>query len=150
MSMYEIFGTDQSLEKEGVWQEYHSSKDGKPVFRVKLARSSENNVALTSRLETLFKPYRRAADTGLLPMEKKKEITRQAFAETVIKGWQTFRGDAYVDGIEAKGGEDLLPVTPANIIETFKKLPDLFTDLQSHSFDMSTYMQVNREEDAKN
>lgn len=149
MSMYEIFGTDQSLEKEGVWQEYHN-KEGAPVFRVKLARSSENNTALTARLETLFKPFRRAAESGLMPMEKKKELTRQAFAETVIKGWETWREDKWVAGIEQKGTGDLLPVNPINIIATFKALPDLFTDLQQHSFDMSSYMQANREEDAKN
>lgn len=145
--MYSLFKTDQELEKEGIWQEYFS--DGKPVFRVKVARSGENNTALVSRIEALFKPHRRAIEIGTFPLERKKDLSRIAFAEVIIRDWQVYRNDEWVTGIESETGE-ILPFNAHNVVEVFKKLPDLQVELQSFSFDMSAFMSANRESDAKN
>lgn len=149
MSMYSMFETDQDLEREGVWNEFYNN-EGEPMFRVKLARSSESNTALLARMEFLFKPHRRAESQGLMPLALKRDLTRQAFADTVVRDWNVRRGDEWVRGIEQKDSEELLPVSSTTIEATLKALPELFSALQAYSFDMSQYMEVNREEDAKN
>ena len=149
MSMYQSFETNPDLEKEGVWNEIYDKTTGEKSFRVKLAHASASNTALKSRLEALYKPHRRLKEMGALSIEKETEIVRQAFAETVVKAWETWSEGEWKPGIEAKDGS-ILPFNAKNVIEVLTALPVVFTLLQGSSFEMDVYLKGNREEDAKN
>jgi hypothetical protein len=147
--MYKSFETNSEIEKDGVWNEIPDRDTGEKDFRVKLAHASTTNTALKTRLEALYKPYRRLKEMGALSVDKETEIVRQAFAETVVKGWETYKEGEYKSGIEGKDGT-LLPFNAANVLQVLTALPAVFTMLQTFSFDMDAYRQFNREEDAKN
>lgn len=146
--MYDLFETDKDLERNGVWYDYGA-------FRVKLRFAGGANKAYLSLLETTMKPYRRAIDQGLLPPERLQALLQEVFSKTMVAAWQIAIIDAetgevsWKDGIEAKDGT-ILPVTPENIIATFRNLQSLFTDLIEQGSKTANYRLATLEDDAKN
>ena len=141
--MYDLFETDQNLEKDGVYIDYGS-------FRVKLARSGGANKRYGKILEAKAKPYRRAIQTKTMDNELAERMMMDAFVETCIIAWET-----KIDEDEWKSGildedKSLQPFKKENVIKVFKRLPDLFIDLSEQATTLSNYRIGELEEDAKN
>ena len=68
MSLYSQFGTDKTVEKEGVFLQYGTTKDGKPI-QIKICRAGGANTAYNRAMEAKTKPYRRQLQNGTLDME---------------------------------------------------------------------------------
>ncbi len=116
-----MFKADPSLEKDGVWLEYGEA-DGKPV-RILIARAGGANTAYTKRLEALVKPYRRQIQTETIDPEQVQKLLKQAYAETVVLGWENVT--------DAEGNP--LPFSAANVVKLFTELPDLWQDVQEQA-----------------
>ena len=149
MNMYDQFGVDQNLETSGIWIDYDS-------FRVLVARAGGSNKKYMSYAELKTKPFRRALQAGTMTNERSQALLYDIYAKTVILDWETADGVDEKDGLTKwkKGIQDregnILPVTPENLIATFKALPDLFTDLQQAAESMSLFRKEEVEADAKN
>ena len=141
--MYQLFQTDETLEKDGVYIDYGT-------FRVKLARSGGANKRYGRILEAKAKPYRRAIQTKTMDNELAEKMMMDAFVETCIIAWEI-----KIDDNEWKSGvlsEDktLQPFNKQNVLKVFDKLPDLFIDLSEQATTLSNYRIGELEEDAKN
>lgn len=146
MGLYDIFATDENLEKTGVWFDYGD-------FRILAGFSGGGNKKYTTYAEKKFKPLRRAIETGAMGNERSMAVLIDVFAETVIYGWQTKQTvdgeEQWADGIESRTGE-ILPFTKENVRSTLTALPNLFSDLQTQCSMISNYRNRDMEAEAKN
>lgn len=147
MGLYGTFATDGDLEKTGVWFDYGD-------FRVLAGFSGGSNKKYTAYAEKMFKPLRRAIDTGSLGNERSLSVLIEVFSHTIIFNWETKQKDEsgiehWVQGIENKEG-DLIEFTKENVIITFTALPNLFADIQSQCAMISNYRNRDLEEESKN
>lgn len=129
MSLFNTFKTDEALEKEGILLQYgHVKKaDGKPDLKrpinIRISRAGGANTAYLRRAEAVLKPYRRQIQSDTMDRSLIDDITRQLFAETVVKGWEN---------VQDENGNDI-PFTVENCVDLFTKLPDLFADVQEQA-----------------
>lgn len=146
MSMYKTFRTDESLEKTGIYLDYSS-------FRVLVARAGGANRAFNKAIEAKTKPYRRAIQSDLMDREKLVDLVRQAFVETCVLGWEVKQGEGdeakWVPGIENENGE-IVPFTKAAVVDAFRKLPDLYDDIQEQAAKAALFRAELQEADAGN
>lgn len=142
MSMYKNFRTDPAVEAQGIVHDYGD-------FRITVARSGGGNRAFAKALEAKTQPYRRAIATGTMDAERSLQIYHEVFAETVVKDWEVKVDGEWKQGIEGPDGS-LLPFTVANVVATFKALPDLFLDIKEQSEKTRLFLADVRETDAKN
>ncbi len=143
MSMYAQFETDPVLEsKTGVIVDYTS-------FRVTLARAGGANKRHNRVLEKAAKQHRREIQADTFTLEQNNSLQQKVYAETVILNWETLVDGKFKKGIEDRDGK-LLPVTPENIIATFKALPELFGELQDQATKFGNYKKILQEADSKN
>lgn len=158
MSLFSEFKTDKELEAKGV-QFTYTAGDGKPIFRVRLARSGGGNKKYDQVRERVFAPYRRLSK---LTDEMQREIALTVFAEAVVVAgtWETCV--RYIDddeaqtvrytwkpGLESETGE-VVPATVENIVKVMYLLPDLYGVLVSESMNIDNYKKEAREQDSKN
>lgn len=137
--LYSQFSTNKDLEADGVWIEYGTTEDGKPI-RIKIARAGGNNVAFAKALEKATRPHRRALNAGTLDDQTADRIYKSVFAETVVKDWQN---------IEDENGEEL-EFSKDNVLKLFNDLPDLFIDLREQSSNVALFRDEMREKDLGN
>lgn len=141
--MYDLFQTDEALEKDGVYIDYGS-------FRVKLARSGGANKRYGRILEAKAKPYRRAIQTKTMDNDLAEKMMMDAFVETCIIAWETkIDENEWKSGILAED-KSLQPFKKENVLKVFHRLPDLFIDLSEQATTLSNYRIGELEEDAKN
>lgn len=131
MSIFKNFTTDKELEVNGVEVDYGD-------FSLFLARAGGANQMFEKRMATLCAPYRRQIETGTMPTEKQKQIMRQAYSETVVKGWDA-RCEAEAGKFSAKACEEL-----------FEKLPDLFDLVMKDASGIAMFRKDVLEAGAKN
>lgn len=146
MGMYDNFGTDRTLEVEGVWTNYGD-------FRVKVAHAGGANRRFLTYGEEKMKPFRRAIDNGSFPRERMENLLFEIYAATVILGWEVDQGKDGVEdwksGIEGPDGK-LLPFTKENVVKTFSALPSLFYDIKDVAESIAAFKQHDMEDDSKN
>lgn len=146
MSMYKSFGTEKSLEVEGVWTNYGD-------FRVKIAHAGGANKPFLTYGEQVMKPFRRAIESGSFPRERMEGILFDIYAKHVVKGWEVNTGkngeDNWVPGIEGPDGETI-PFTYDNVMKTFRALPALFYDIKEVAESIAAYRQMDLEEESGN
>ena len=142
MNMYEAFETDGTLETAGVWFDYGS-------FRVLCAHASNGNKKYLKLAEAKLKPLRRAIDTGAIDNERSMEVMAEIFAKTVILGWEVMVDGKWKKGMHNRAGE-IISFTEAHVIQAFKDLPSLFSDIQQAALDVSNYRKAEVEADSKN
>lgn len=149
MSLFSEFKTDRELEAKGVEFTY-TAGDGKPIFRVRLARSGGGNKKYDQVRERVTAPYRRLSK---LTEENQADIGYTVFAEAVVvkDTWCTYNRDtnAFVPGLESETGE-VVPATTENIIAVMKQLPDLYGILLSESMNIDNYKKEAQAQDSKN
>lgn len=141
-SMYKMFGTDENLEKSGVWIDYGD-------FRILIARSGGMNKKFVSVAETETKPYRRAIAAGMISEEVLQKVMHKIFAKAVVLDWQVKDGKEWKRGIPNKDGS-LGEFNQDNIIATFEALPALFKDIQSQADTIAIFQHQELEDDSKN
>lgn len=146
MSMYKNFGTEKSLEIEGVWTNYGE-------FRVKIAHAGGGNKQFLTYGEQAMKPFRRAIENGSFPRERMEALLFDIYAKTIVKGWEVNTGEPgeeiWQEGIEGPKG-DIIPFTQNNVLETFKALPALFYDFKDVAESIAAYRVADLEDEAKN
>lgn len=129
MSAFDVFGSSEKLETEGVWQTFGD-------FKIRIARAGGANKRFARLLEAKTKPYMRAVKTDTLDMDTQVRLLREVFAETVVTGWQVKKT---VDGKEVWADEvEVAPgvyeaFSPASVLKAFVALPNLFTDVQQQA-----------------
>lgn len=138
-SLYNQFKTDPELEKAGLWLEYGPNSK-KQEQRIRIARAGGANTQFQKRMEALTKPYRRQIQTEIIGNDVVQRLMRQAYAETVVLGWEN---------IEGPNGEDI-PFSVENCVQLFTDLPDLFTDVQEQAQKAVLFRAEVREADAGN
>lgn len=148
-SLFSEFKTDKDLEVQG--KEFvYTAGDGKPVFKVRLARAGGGNKLYDQVRERVTAPYRRLQT---LTDEMSQQIGREVFSEAIVvkDSWETYKRESntFVKGIEVDSGE-VVPATPEVIAEVMKALPDLYELLAAQAFNMHNYQKVALEQDSKN
>lgn len=139
MSLYKSFKTDANLEKSGIELEYGENSKGQPIL-IRIARAGGANSAYNKRLEVLTKPYRRQIQTETIDNKVLEKIVAQAFAETVVLGWE---------GVEDEANNEL-PFSVDNVVKLFNDLPDLYKDIQEQAQKTALFRQEILEADSKN
>lgn len=139
MSLYNQFGTDKKVEKEGVILQYGNTAGGKPI-QIKICRAGGANVAYNKAMEAKTKPYRRQLQNGTLDIEVMTSILREVYADTVVIGWSN------VEGADGKP----MAFTRENVIKLFTDLPELFADVQEQATNLALFRAEINEQDAKN
>lgn len=142
MSMYDMFKTDTDRERNGIFYE----GDG---FRIKVARAGGANKRYAKMLEVHTRPYRRALQTETMGNERALELLYHVYADAVVLDWEVWKNGKWEQGIEGEDGE-ILPFNRENVIQTFKNLPDLFTDVQEQAGRIALFRQDIIEKDAGN
>lgn len=139
MSLYKLFKMDQDLETDGIFVEYGSTAEGKPI-RLKIARAGGANKAFSKALEKATRPHRKAIQSGFLDNATADRIYRGVFVDTVLLGWEN------VEGPDGK------PMTfnKENALQLFTDLPDLFADLREQASNVALYREEVAEADLGN
>ncbi len=132
MNLYDKFETSPDLEKEGIEVSY-----GDSIFM--LARAGGANKRFATRFQQLTKPFKREMDLDIFDEKKGQELLAQAFAETVVLGWQAVRD---------KEG-NVMEFSVENCVKLLVDLPPLFADLRNMAADFTNYLAVERVEEGK-
>jgi hypothetical protein len=169
---FKSYATDPKLEKEGVPVETRAGT-------VILARAGGANRAFSKAIEKKTRRWRRAKAIGQMPVEAQERCQREAFAETLIKGWwKDVTWPVHPDGAtrkDAKGepadcagqfftleeAEELkknpieveeqpIPFTVANAVMMLEVLPDWYVELVEYVDEPELFKHHDREESAKN
>lgn len=139
MNLFQMFGTSESLEKDGIEIQYGENSKGKDIV-FKIARAGGSNAEFNKAMERLTKPYRRHIQQGTLDNKVADDIYRTAFIDAVLLGWE---------GVEDQNGKDI-PFTKEAAHELFKSLPELFNDLRDQASNMALFRKENLDADVKN
>lgn len=133
--------TDTNAEIKGILLEYpqYANEDGS-IPSIRIARAGGANDAYQKCLDVKFKPHRRAVQQNALPRKTFEKLVREAYAETVILGWENVQDEAGKPiEFNAKNAYDLLD-----------KLPELFKDIQEQSNEAALFRADIQEMAAKN
>lgn len=146
MSLSKQFKTDTTKEVDGVAIEFGANADGTvPTFWI--SRMSKANVAYTKALDKATRPYRRAMDLGTLDNDVAERIFAEVFATTVLRGWDNVQLSD-VTGEESDTG--FAPFNKENVLALFKRLPELYDDLQAQAKSAALFKTESIEAETKN
>jgi hypothetical protein len=141
-SVFKLFETNKSLEKDGVWINYGDVK-----FLV--ARAGAANTRFSEVLKAKIRPLKFQIEKGLLPPEEDARLSAEIYAETVVKDVQVKLEDQWQQGVPAGDGS-ILPFSVVNVKELFLSLPDLFLDLKQAVSSGALFLNEVEEMDRKN
>lgn len=147
---YAAFETSKDLEADGIIIDYGT-------FRVRIARAGASNRRYLTLLEQKGRPYRRAASIGTLEPEIADRIVAEAFAEAVIRDWETKivegegedRKERWERCIILPNTLERVAVNPANLVRVLLALPDLFSDLREEATTVANFLAAERENAGK-
>ena len=144
---YKMFQTNRDAEKEGILVNYGD-------FRFKVARAGGGNSRFRKLLQAKLKPYRHQLDNETMDEQVSEQLMREAFAETVVVGWESkvtdeatglSRWEPWLDTPDGR-----LEFSVENCVKVLTDLPDLFRDLQQVANKVALYRKTEEDEDAKN
>lgn len=127
------FEKDAAKENSGVWMTYGR-------FQYQIARAHRDNTAFSKLMEVKMRPYQWAIDRGNMAALKDvaKDVMQEVYAETILKG------------IRRSATGEVLEYTPADGVELFKKLPDLWDEVFKFSNVGENYTPDQIKEDSGN
>jgi hypothetical protein len=142
-SPYDVFETDESLEREGIIVDYGD-------FYFKVARAGGANTKFREHVRAKLAPYQRAIELGEMSEELAQRLTGESFAETVVITWGVTVNGKRKDG--AIPGRDGKPVafSVEACKQLFRDLPAQLDDLMSQSTKLANFRKVNAKDDAGN
>lgn len=131
-NLYEMFGTDEALEKNGIALTYGDAT-------IVVARAGGANAKFQKVGEQKMRPFRAQVQQGIMDNETATKLLAEAYSEAVILGWENVK-DADDNDIE---------FTKENVVKLLLDLPDLFSDIQTQCQMVVNFLTTVREEDAK-
>jgi hypothetical protein len=134
VSTYSTFKTNPTLESEGVVVDFGDAG----AFRI--ARAGGANQRFHRRMATLTKPHRQSINLGTISQDVLDEITRTAYAETIIIGWERVTDEA---------GQPLT-FSKDNCMKLLADLPELFGQIIGASQRVAYFKQEMNEAAVKN
>jgi hypothetical protein len=140
-SMYEMYGTVDNYEINGIWQDLGS-------FRVKIARAGNKNSLYLKTFKNVMKRWGKKNYENV-DDEESKLIMAEIFSKAVVKGWQIKNENGgwedgltlMVDGVETK-----VEYNSENVAKVLVDLPDLFSALQEWAGERKTFQKEIEEE----
>lgn len=146
MSLSSQYKTNQTKAIEGVAITFPANEDGTiPTFYV--ARMNDSNPQYAARLAAVTKPFKRQIDAGTLPNEKAKELTKEVFLSTVLKGWENVKASDVTGNIDDEGYAGF---TKAGAAMLMNNLPDLYSELVTEASGIARFLADELESEAKN
>lgn len=139
-ALHKQFATDPELEKNGVLVEYPDPDGGKSSF-FRIARAGGANMAYSKTMERLAKPLRRQIANEQLSPAQAQRITKTAFVETVLLGWEN---------VTDPTTDELVNFSVPAALKLFEELPDLYADLAEQAGKAALFRKAALEADAKN
>lgn len=139
-TIYDLFKTEADLEQHGI--DYQLTKN----IKFRLARAGGANSKFTRAIDVKTRGLRKqiqAISDGKHDqdtLDLLEELTQEAFAETVILGWE---------GVTNEEGEHL-DFTKDNAMKLFKDMPDLWSEIRDTAMKMANFQAEALEEDAGN
>lgn len=122
-SIYELFGSDESLETKGIWHDFGD------YGRFLIARAGGSNKPYAKALERETRPLRRSLEAGAIDEERSRALLAKVFADTVVLGWE---------GVIGRDGEEL-PFDRDNCRKLLTDLPNLFEDIRTQATSWAQY-----------
>jgi len=132
MGLYDLFGTDLDLEKDGFALEY-----GDVTFVI--ARAGGANQKYQRCVERKMRPYRSAINSGTMVEDTARKLMAEAYAETIVLAW---------DGVTDRDN-NVLDFTVENVTKVLLDLPDLFNELITESSRIANFVAAAAEADSK-
>lgn len=133
-SLYEVFGTDTSLENDkGVVIDYG-------VAKITVNRAGGANTKYQKVLEAKLRPYRRKLEAGTMDPELNRRLLAEVYAEAIITGWE---------GVTDTKNKPLA-FNKENCVKVLIDLPDFFSDIIAFTSDLKNFRKAEIEEDSKN
>lgn len=148
MSLFDLYGTDEKKEVEGVEVTFPPNDDGSvPVFII--AATSKSNQKYSKALENATKPWRRNIEA--MGSQNAERIYREVFVKTVLKGWKNVQvPQKLVEHFEGVAESGNIPFNEKNAVALFEKLPRLYDDLTQRAGSVELFREAQREEEAGN
>ncbi len=165
--MYEEFTTDTALETDGVWLD-------RANYRILIAHAGGGNTAFVRAFERAAKPHRRAMVAGRMNDDVAGKILVDAYSKHIVKDWNILLVERHKNGkpkfddrkqqisikdeagdiqwqrgIHSKDGT-VLPFDTEEVAKVLRALPRLFAEIRTIAEEYSNYLEVAREEEAKN
>jgi len=137
MSLYKLFGTDETAEQEGFDLNLY---DGDEVIVFRLARAGGSNRRFVNRIQSLSDPFQRVGGVSRLSEERGVEILCQALSETVILGWKN---------VQDENGEEI-PFSIGAAKQLLLELPELRNVIFEEAQKISNFAKEKVEEDEGN
>lgn len=146
MSLSKSFKTDLKKEIDGVGVSYGFNEDGTEI-KFFISRMSKSNKAYSKALEKATRPYRRQFELGTMDEKKAEDIFMEVFSDTILKGWENVPKSDITGNKEDKGYAEF---SRFKAVDLFKRLPDLYQDLQDKANSAALFREEALEEEAKN
>lgn len=146
MSLSKQFHTNPEAEQEGAWVDYGPNAD-KTVPGFKLSRMAKSNKRYTKTLDRVTKPHRRSIELETMDNDQAEEMFAEVFVETILLDWRNIPLSDVTGNADDKGFADF---TKANALALFKRLPELYEDLQDKAKKASLFRDEALEREAKN
>ena len=131
MDLKKEFATDESLEEEGVWQDFGDD------LKCKIARMGNKNYQ--KEFQKLSKPYKKQIRRGTLNDAKAEEILIKTMAKAILLGWE---------GLEEDGNP--VPYSEKNAIHILTEYKDFRDLIGDYADDLEAYKIEEDEEAEKN
>ena len=144
-NLYEIFGTEEDFEVNGVWNEFGDT-------RIKIARNGNRNTEYWKTFEKVTKRLNKIGAESL-PKEEQDRLMAEVYAKSIIKGWEVRneKGEWEVGMmIMEKGKLKKVPYSIENVVKCLLDLPDLFTMIQKYANDIKTFQKEAEEKQLGN
>lgn len=135
VTLWDVFGTDPQLEKEGVWIDL--GKYGKFL----LARAGGANRSFQAAVEVAMRPHRALIEAGKLDEDLAEQLLIPVFAKTIVRGWEAVRNKPPMKGF--------LEFNQENAAWLLTELPELFRRLKKEADTIQLFLAHQGEDEAK-
>jgi hypothetical protein len=146
MSLTARYKTNAEFETNGAKLELSANEDGSiPTFYI--ARMGTTNPRYLKTLTAEMKPFQREIQLNSISEEKAAEIQRNVFAKSILVGWENILASDITGDPKAAG---CLDYSVPFAVQLLENLPELHNVLREFAQNMDNFLDVNREEAAKN
>ncbi|MNV75702.1 hypothetical protein D3C71_1690130 [compost metagenome] len=137
---FDIFETDQALEKQGINLDYGD-------FEVTVARAGGSNTAYEKAMLDVHKKHKYKLENGLFAGDEANRVLAEVYAATVVLGW---RSKKFGEGkLEGKGGKPI-EFSRQAVADLLVALPALFQDVRARATAIGDFRKAQLEADVKN
>ena len=146
MSLSSQFETNKEAETEGVRIGFAPNEDESvPTFII--SRANRTNKKYTKALNKALKPYQQMIAADAMPEEMAQRLYMEVFIGNILLDWENIPLRDVTGNASDKGYADF---NEENAKKLFKRLPDLYDELDSQSKKLSNFRNNEREAELKN